>query len=125
MEGWIEFNLRPTQAREGEAQMRIAGKLWTYVKGLFRNDSLTLSFNEVAQASHVFIAAWAVATSQLIWHGNAKFWASLGVMLFAAVKEFWYDHTYESPETRGSDLEDFLFYALGVAAELLILAGRR
>jgi hypothetical protein len=105
--------------------MRIAGKLWIYLKGLFRNDSLTLSFNEVAQASHVFIAAWAVATSQLIWHGNAKYWASLGVLAFAAAKEFWYDHTYESPETRGSDLEDFLFYALGAAVELVILIGRR
>jgi hypothetical protein len=105
--------------------MSIAAKLWIYIKGLFRNDSLTLSFNEVAQASHVFIAAWAVATSQLIWRGNAKYWASLGVLLFAAVKEFWYDHTYETPQTRGSDLEDFLFYALGTGAELLFLIGRR
>jgi hypothetical protein len=46
-------------------------------------------------------------------------------VLFAAVKEFWYDHTYESPQTRGSDLEDFLFYVLGAAAELLILIGTR
>lgn len=105
--------------------MRIAEKLWIYLKGLFRNDSLTLTFNEVAQASHFFIGAWAVATSQAIWRGDAKFWASLGVLLFAAVKEFWYDHTYESPETRGSDLEDFLFYVFGVAAELVILIGRR
>jgi hypothetical protein len=103
--------------------MRIAKKLWIYIKGLFRNDSLTLTFNEVAQASHIFIAGWAIATSQAIWHGHAKFWASLGVLAFAAVKEFWYDHTYESPQTRGSDLEDFLFYALGVGAELLILIG--
>jgi hypothetical protein len=104
--------------------MRIAKKLWIYIKGLFRNDSLTLTFNEVAQAAHFFIGAWAVATSQAIWRGNAKFWASLGVLLFAAVKEFWYDHTYESPATRGSDLEDFLFYVFGVAVELLILIGR-
>ena len=104
--------------------MRIGEKLWTYSKGLFRNDSLTLSFNEVAQASHFFIAGWAIATSQAIWHGRAKFWASAGVLLFAAVKEFWYDHTYETPATRGSDLEDFLFYALGAGAELLILIGR-
>jgi len=105
--------------------MRIAEKLWIYVKGLFRNDSLTLSFNEVAQASHFFIAAWAVATSEAIWHGKARLWAALGVVVFAAVKEFWYDHTYEAPATRGSDLEDFLFYALGVAAELLILIAER
>lgn len=105
--------------------MRIAEKLWIYVKGLFRNDALTLSFNEVAQASHFFIAAWAVGTSQAIWRGNAKFWACLGIVLFAAIKEFWYDHTYESPETRGSDLEDFLFYVLGAAAQLVILIGKR
>jgi hypothetical protein len=105
--------------------MRIAEKLWIYLKGLFRNDSLTLTFNEVAQASHFFIAAWAIGTSEAIWRGNAKFWACLGVVFFAAVKEFWYDHTYESPQTRGSDLEDFLFYVLGAAAELLILIGTR
>jgi hypothetical protein len=102
----------------------ILRKLWIYLKGLFRNDALTLTFNEVAQASHFFIAAWAIATAQDVWHGHAKYWATAGVVVFAAVKEFWYDHTYESPQTRGSDLEDFLFYALGSTVELLILIHR-
>ncbi len=99
-------------------------RLWIYLKGLFRNDALTLTFNEVAQASHFFIAGWAIATAQGLWHGYAKYWAAAVVVAFAAVKEFWYDHTYESPQTRGSDLEDFLFYALGSAVELLIFIHR-
>jgi hypothetical protein len=36
------------------------------------------------------------------------------MVIVAAWKEFWYDARDEGPVERGSDLEDFSFYCLGV-----------
>ena len=41
--------------------------------------------------------------------------------VYAAVHEFWWDPTHEDPETRGSDLQDFVFLVLGSCAGVVIL----
>lgn len=85
---------------------------------------LSLSFDEVAQASHVAIAAAVVGLASARFHTTlAKFIGSMVVILFATVKEFWFDKTYEDPVTRGSDFEDWSYYLVGMTAALLILWG--
>jgi hypothetical protein len=84
------------------------------------------TFNAVAQAGHlqagclsVFVPA--AFTQRLLWCGIG---AAL-LVTFAAGKEFWWDHRYETKEVRGSDLEDFSFYAGGAVLSLLIYWGFR
>lgn len=67
------------------------------------------SLENVGQSAHVFFAAFLV----LAFHGN---WYAVGAMVvFAAVKEFWYDENYETADVRGSNLRDFAYYMLGIA----------
>ena len=40
---------------------------------------------------------------------------------YAVIHEFWYDPRYEDAETRGSDLEDFVFLMLGSCAGVIVL----
>ena len=41
-------------------------------------------------------------------------------LALCAVKEFWYDQNYETPDERGSNLEDFLEYSAGFLAALIL-----
>lgn len=77
------------------------------------------TFDTVAQSAHVWFGGWIVYTFALwtsAWIGAAA------VLLFAAVKEFWYDEKYESVYVRGSGWRDFAFYALGAVATAALLA---
>lgn len=87
--------------------------------------SLSLSYDEIAQASHVAIAfaVVAYACARFVGHPNAKYIAAAIVVAGAAIKEFWWDRTYETPATRGSDLEDWSYYVCGVVVALLTLWG--
>ena len=72
------------------------------------------TFNAVAQAGHFQAGCLAVFAPVALTHGLR--WGFIGaivIVLFAAVKEFWFDHRFEDVAVRGSDLEDFLFYTLG------------
>jgi hypothetical protein len=90
-------------------------------------------FNEVSQFAHFFAAATVYLTIFLVllaghWYTPRRLllWVIPGVAL-AAFKEFWYDKHDENAETRGSDLEDFSFYVLGIVygvSVALILAAR-
>jgi hypothetical protein len=40
--------------------------------------------------------------------------SSLGMLAFAAVKEFWYDIRHENVLVRGSSTLDFVMYAAGI-----------
>ena len=85
---------------------------------------LSLSLNEVAQASHVAIAAAVVGLSSARFHTMlAKLVGAAVIVAFASIKEFWFDKRFEDAVTRGSDLEDFSYYVLGAVAALLILWG--
>lgn len=77
-------------------------------------------FNILAQKAHFvagLAAVWGAAVlipqlGQMPMRDGAR--AGLcALIVFAMIKEFWYDYKYETPEVRGSSLEDFAFYALG------------
>lgn len=69
------------------------------------------------QLCHLLIANYIVVQGSA--HtGHKNLWA-LAVILFATVKEFWYDYRYEDAKTRGSSLLDFTVYVSGVALAYL------
>ena len=76
-------------------------------------------FNMVSQFSHF---GWGLA---VVLTGNL-FHKALPVgglwLLYAAIKEFFYDERYETPEVRGSSLEDFVFQAMGAGVALVLIA---
>lgn len=41
-------------------------------------------------------------------------------IVYASVKEFWYDNTYETAEQRGSNWEDWGFYMVGMVTALAL-----
>lgn len=84
---------------------------------------ISLSLDEVAQASHVAIGAAVVALTSARFHGPSKYIAAGIVVALAAVKEFWFDQNFEDAVTRGSNLEDWSYYVLGCVVALLILWG--
>lgn len=72
------------------------------------------SFDTVSQSAHFFSATFVVHAL----HGH--WWAIAACIVAAAIKEFWYDQHFESAEVRGSNLKDFSFYCLGIAAGALL-----
>jgi len=77
-------------------------------------------FDTLAQINHV-LAGLLVPTLAVAYcpvH-NVPFYMAGAFALYAAVKEFWYDQNYETPEVRGSNLRDFLFYLLGDALAIV------
>lgn len=43
-----------------------------------------------------------------------SWWFVVGAVVATAIKEFWYDYRFETVDERGSSLQDFLFYQLGI-----------
>lgn len=71
-------------------------------------------YEVAAQFAHFFTAAFLV--SQIGRFGLR--WlivAAIGMSVFAAIKEFWYDEAHENPLVRGSSPLDFWMYMAGVA----------
>jgi hypothetical protein len=52
---------------------------------------------------------------------GAEWWCVLIFTAYAAIKEFWYDQNYETAEVRGSNLEDFSFYMVGVTLAVILI----
>ena len=78
------------------------------------------NFNEVAQFAHFGMAGLIFTALGKFLH-DWRFWALVAFGLaVAAWKEFYWDERYEDAETRGSSLEDFCFYALGIAAGVIL-----
>lgn len=71
------------------------------------------SFNTVAQSAH-FFSALSVALLCQHFRLPTLWWMIAGVIV-AAAKEFYYDYHFESAPVCGSSLEDFAFYAAGLA----------
>lgn len=72
------------------------------------------SMNTISQFSHTGMA-YSLTLSLLLLQGTRGLWWFLPTAVGLAFwKEFWYDYRYESAEARGSSLEDFLFYLLGI-----------
>jgi len=53
---------------------------------------------------------------------NGRMWGTLATLVFAALKEAWWDEHFEDPETRGSGLQDFAHYLLGLGLAFIVLA---
>lgn len=68
-------------------------------------------YNVLAQKAHFLAGIVAVFASQIFFHNRN--YGAVAIILFALVKEFWYDENYETPEIRGSSAQDFLFYFIG------------
>jgi hypothetical protein len=79
-------------------------------------------FNQVAQLGH-FAGGLACVFGSIVLSGRSKrktlFVSLLILTALIAVKEFWYDMTYETAVVRGSDLQDFTFYVIGMATALV------
>jgi hypothetical protein len=68
----------------------------------------------VAEVAH-FGAAYGVVFTLLIKAHSAAVPTSLGILVAAGLKEFWYDANYETPkQSFGANLLDFTCYAAGV-----------
>lgn len=81
-----------------------------------------VSFNFVSQMAHLFCAAFlTLAVAEKTPTSLRAFvW---GAIALAAVKEFWWDLTYETPDAAGSggimgSIEDFAFYMAGIVLAL-------
>lgn len=75
-------------------------------------------FNKVSQLSHFAWGMLATILGAIIFH-HAWIGAII-IMGWATYREAYYDRKYETPEVRGSDLEDWLVYAAGTVAALVI-----
>ena len=72
-------------------------------------------FNTVAQLSHFGAGLAAIWGSIVLFGGQPAMWyAVISCVVLAGLKEFWYDYKYETVDVRGSSLEDFTFYMVGV-----------
>ena len=79
------------------------------------------TFNAVAQSGH-FLAGCLAVFAPIVLIGPAwRWWGALGIVLWAAGKEFLWDPRYESAEVRGSSVEDFCYYIFGAALSLGIV----
>jgi hypothetical protein len=77
--------------------------------------------NIFSQIGH-FLGAYAAVLTLVLF--NVHYWlliSLIGVTAWASFKEFYIDAKYEDPAIRGSDMEDFLFYMLGLVVGIGIV----
>lgn len=81
-------------------------------------NKINLTNDVLAQFGHFCVGQCAIFWFVVVfaWPGWLSAIATLG---FAALKEAWWDPRYETEETAGSGLEDFAFWALGVAVAII------
>jgi hypothetical protein len=80
-------------------------------------------FDFVAQVSHFGWGMLSVALPTALAGPVVGLLGGGVYVLYAAVKEFWYDERYESPAVRGSSSRDFLVQLIGVATAVLLIGG--
>lgn len=83
-------------------------------------------FDFVSQCAHVGITFMVTTVIGLVGKNLRHPYSSLGVgfglcFVYAAIHEFYWDPTHEDAETRGSDVEDFIFLVCGALAACLCL----
>jgi hypothetical protein len=76
-------------------------------------------YNVSSQFAHFFTAAFLVSQVGRIGH-KSLFAAALAMLLWATVKEFWYDYAHEDPDVRGSSLLDFSMYCAGTILAVIL-----
>ena len=70
-----------------------------------------------------FVAHAAVAYAAILTFDDYAWQIATGFVLFAAVKEFWFDARYETdpPQTFDDNLQDFLGYVIGSVLGLIVV----
>ena len=79
------------------------------------------TFNAVSQVGHFTAGCLAVFAPVALTH--RLLWGAVGaglIVIFAGIKEGWWDRRFETPAVRGSSLEDFVFYLAGAALSFLL-----
>lgn len=77
-------------------------------------------FNMVSQNSHWLAGTTWVFGTIILFGAQYLLYSVLAAVFLAALKEFWYDYKYETKEVRGSSIEDFMFYLVGLLIALLL-----
>lgn len=88
-----------------------------FLKNKWMNDA-----NVLAQIGH-FLGGYAIVLTAAFF---GRQWAALGfgaaLLVYAAVKEFWYDANYEIPhQTAADNWLDFSMYAVGITVGLVVV----
>lgn len=88
--------------------------------------SADVSFNFVCQMTHWSFAAFLTLTVARLAPSAIGAYIVLAICA-AAIKEFWYDLKYETPDAMGSggikgSIEDFTFYMIGLVSAMIILS---
>ena len=80
------------------------------------------TFNTVAQLSHFAWGCMIVLVANLF-SENIKTDLEIAFVwiLYAGIKEFWYDANFETVEIRGSSIEDFVFQLMGSAVGIILI----
>jgi hypothetical protein len=84
-------------------------------------------FNEVSQFAHAGVSGLIYLSIAYIAERHSLFhWRWYGILIaagiaLAAFKEGWYDPRYENAATRGSGLEDFAFYMVGIVIAVVVI----
>lgn len=69
-------------------------------------------------AALIIFASWT-----LFLQPRVTTYTSVGLVIFAALKEYWYDATYESPkQTFKDNTEDFAGYCVGITVAWVVIA---
>jgi hypothetical protein len=71
------------------------------------------SFNAISQYAHALAGEVIVFHVGISYGWKSALIAAVVVSSLAAIEEFWFDQNYEDAATRGSNLEDWLFWNLG------------
>jgi hypothetical protein len=87
------------------------------LRSLVRSLIPPATFDTVAQISHVECGLLVTIISSH-WHVQGWFFAAL--VVYTAIKEFWWDPNHEAPDVRGNSLKDFLFQIGGGVAGLIL-----
>jgi hypothetical protein len=81
------------------------------------------TYDNLAQAAHAFAGYAVVLTAARLGRAPLIVVAPLFVV-YAALKEFWFDIRYEKPEVSGGfpgGVRDFSFYMVGLVAGLIVV----
>jgi hypothetical protein len=80
----------------------------------------SLSSNTLAQGLHVALGSLAVSLPGWLWGTHAATIGAVSALVFAGIKEAWFDPHFETPATAGSGWEDFGFWCVGIVAAWLL-----
>jgi hypothetical protein len=85
---------------------------------------LVISANALAQFGHLSFGNALTFWLHIVF--QCRLWIAVALpAAFALAKEAWFDPRYETETTRGSGIQDFAYYAVGIALGYLALRWHR